>query len=74
MSKYDDPKYLKAIKTWKRAAKKLEDIRQEDIINADTIKAMKVLGGAIDSAIINSTPSKSSGLVIQQKWFKLFNS
>jgi len=74
MNDYKNPKTIAAVNAWKKATSALEKVRQKDITNADTIRAMKILGGAINSAILQNPASNNSGLVIQQKWFKQMKS
>lgn len=57
------------VETWKTAGPELERLRAEEIRNTDTAKAIEQLDDAYESARRHWTPSKTSGLVEQQRWF-----
>ena len=59
------------VECWARAGRKLEEIRREELLATDTQHALKVLAGAFESALLHSRPEPSSGLVEQQRWFRL---
>ncbi len=59
------------IQAWGKAAPKLEHIRREDIINADTTRAIIAFEGPFQSALIHHGLRPTSGLVQLQEIFKL---
>jgi hypothetical protein len=54
---------------WQAAAPVLEKLLIEVIRNSDTAKAIEQLSDAFDSALLHYPPSKTSGLVEQQRFF-----
>jgi hypothetical protein len=58
------------VETWQNAGIALDQIRQQDIRNADTFKAMRVFTGAVSSHLAKAQPRVTSGLVEQQAWFQ----
>lgn len=69
MSDYSD--YEKVVRAWERAEPVLQKLREKEIRETDTVQAMKILSSAIDSAILHSTSRDYSGLIEQQRWFRL---
>ena len=57
------------VSCWQKAAPHLESLRLKEIRNTDTATGIKVLNDAFDSAISNSHPRKTSGLIEQQMYF-----
>ncbi|MCG2725709.1 MAG: hypothetical protein L6420_05545 [Elusimicrobia bacterium] len=58
------------VSCWRKASPQLELLRLQEIRNTDTAKGIKILNDAFDSAISNSRPRKTSGLVEQQMYFR----
>jgi len=67
----DEQQAKQIVMAWKRAAPELERVREQDIRAADTVEAMKILGGCIDMAIRDLAPPPDSGLVEMQRYFAL---
>ena len=59
------------VECWARAGRKLDELRREDLQTLDTQQALAALAGAFESALIHSRPEPSSGLVEQQRLFRL---
>ncbi len=57
----------KCLDAWRQAAPVLEQMRREDIRNADTVKAMQLLDDAFDAAVWMTPPRETSGLVELQR-------
>jgi hypothetical protein len=57
--------------TWKAAEAEFSALRQRELREIDTQTALINLADAFESCRLNFTPSSTSGLVIQQAWFKL---
>ena len=60
------------VDTWKKAGPELERIREEEVRKVDTIRAFEVFTGMAFLATHNFPPKPTSGLVEQQRWFRLF--
>jgi len=54
---------------WKRTGPLLDELRDEDIRNADTQNAVEALSDAFDSALRHFSPRTTSGLVEMQRIF-----
>ena len=59
----------KCLQAWREAAPVLDEIRREDIRNADTVKAVQLLDDAFDAAVWMTPLRETSGLVEQQAIF-----
>jgi hypothetical protein len=59
------------VDTWKRAGPLLEKIREEEVRNADTQAAFRAFAGMALHIIRSRPPEPTSGLVEQQRWFRL---
>jgi len=59
------------VDTWKRAGPELERIREEEVRAANTHAAFEAFKGMAFLAIRNHPPEPYSGLVEQQRWFRL---
>jgi hypothetical protein len=57
------------IAAWERAAPVLQELRDEDIREADTISAIESMTLLFRDAVKNFPPEPTSGLVEQQRWF-----
>ena len=57
------------IQRWQRAGVELENIRREDILQANTRQAIENLDDAFESALRHQVPSLHSGLEQQQALF-----
>ncbi len=54
---------------WRHVAPVLEEMRAQDIRQADTVRAMQLLDEAFESAVRLNPPRPTSGLVEQQAIF-----
>ncbi|MBI1337442.1 MAG: hypothetical protein GC164_10825 [Phycisphaera sp.] len=68
----EDPRLKDFVENWKLAGPILKAMREENIRNADTAKAIEALSGCFQSAIRTHPPRKASGLAELQRWFKIF--
>jgi len=59
------------VDTWKRAGPELERMREEDVRRANTAAAFKAFAGMALLSIRERPPEPYSGLVEQQRWFRL---
>lgn len=59
-----------SIKAWDYAEKTLNQLRFNDIQNAETIEAIERLDGAFKAISQYKLPQRSSGLIEQQKIFQ----
>lgn len=59
---------------WKEATPYLEEQRNRDIRQSDTMRAMHNLSGLTAMAVAQMQPSTTSGLVEAQRWFMLARS
>jgi hypothetical protein len=59
------------VEAWKRAGPELERMREEDIRRQDTISNFETFSGMALLAIRDQPPEPTSGLVEQQRWFRL---
>lgn len=57
------------VSCWQKAAPHLKRLRDLEIKNTDTPTGIKMLNDAFESAIANSSPRKTSGLIEQQMYF-----
>ena len=57
------------VRQWAEAAAIMQEVRDEDIRNADTARAMRCFGGAVEALLHDHPPEPWSGLVTQQRWF-----
>jgi hypothetical protein len=60
------------VDTWKRAGPLLERIREDEVRVADTWAAFEAFKGLALLAERNHPSEPYSGLVEQQRWFRLF--
>ena len=59
------------VDTWKKAGPELERIREEEVRNENTIRAFEVFEGLALLELEKRPPEPYSGLVEQQRWFRL---
>jgi hypothetical protein len=57
------------VQTWQKAGPVLDQLRRQEIRQADTAKAILQLDDAFRSALRERPPGPTSGLVEQQYWF-----
>jgi hypothetical protein len=57
------------VRQWAEAAAVMQEVRDEDIRNADTARAMRCFGGSVEALLPSHPPEPWSGLVTQQRWF-----
>lgn len=57
--------------TWGRAGEALETLKRDELRALDTQVALAQLADAFEHAVRNATPTESSGLVEQQRYFAL---
>jgi hypothetical protein len=58
------------IRNWEKLGPILEDLRRQDIRQADTLRAIPAFDGAFESAVRDSPPKPWSGLIEQQRLFQ----
>lgn len=58
------------VKRWEGAGFVLERLKREELVNANTQKAIELLDDAFESAIRLNPPMPTSGLVEQQRLFQ----
>lgn len=56
---------------WRRAGPELERMREEEVRRENTIAAFETFKGMALLAIRDHPPEPTSGLVEQQRWFRL---
>lgn len=54
---------------WKETGEILEQMRREQVRQADTARSMQLLAGMFDHAVLSRPPRAESGLVEQQRHF-----
>jgi hypothetical protein len=59
------------VNNWKTLGPELERMREEEIRNENTIRAFEVFEGMAFLANRNFPPEPTSGLVEQQRWFRI---
>lgn len=57
------------VRQWAAAAAVMQAVRDEDIRNADTARAMRCFSGSVEALLHDHPPEPWSGLVTQQRWF-----
>ena len=57
------------VRQWAEAAPVMQEVRDEDIRNADTARAMRCFSGSVEALLHDHPPEPWSGLVMQQRWF-----
>lgn len=57
------------VQTWKEAGPLLEEIRREEVREADNVQVVALLEDAFKDAVRRLPQRESSGLVEMQKWF-----
>jgi len=62
---------LRCSNAWKRAGPELERMRREDTLRADTARSIPAFGGLFESAVRDFPPKPDSGLVEQQRCFRM---
>ncbi|NDD92132.1 hypothetical protein EBZ37_08615 [bacterium] len=66
---YSSPTAAEVVRAWKRAGARMQELRDREIREADTVVAMQQLSGAFNQAIAQLPLRDTSGLVEQQAWF-----
>jgi hypothetical protein len=66
---YSSPTAAEVVRAWKRAEARMQELRDREILEADTVVAMQQLSGAFNQAIAQLPLRDTSGLVEQQAWF-----
>ena len=69
---YSNPQFKKAIQGWKKAQPVMEEIRRQEIEQANTVEALVALKDLFEDAIQRFEMRTTSGLIEQQYWFKKF--
>ncbi|MCP4111851.1 MAG: hypothetical protein GY749_41045 [Desulfobacteraceae bacterium] len=69
MTDNEKAEILKWIQNWKEAGAVMEQIRRDEMEHIDIQQIIENLDDAFESALINSPPRLTSGLVEQQAWF-----
>ena len=64
---------LERIAAWKRAAPVLQEVRDADIRAADTARMIESTNSLFRDAVKHFPPRPDSGLVEQQRWFKMLH-
>lgn len=59
------------VRTWKEAGPRLERVRREELRRLDSQRAIALLCGEADYTVPPRAPRPTSGLVEQQRWFRL---
>lgn len=59
------------VDTWKNAGPELQRVREAEVRAADTAAALKAFTGLALAAARANPPKPTSGLVEQQRWFRL---
>ena len=59
------------VRTWQEAGPRLERVRREELRRLDPQRAIALLCGEADYTKPPRVPGPTSGLVEQQRWFKL---
>jgi hypothetical protein len=59
------------VDNWKTLGPELERMREEDVRNTDTKRSIRALKGIALMTLPNHPPEPTSGLVEQQRWFRL---
>ena len=59
------------VRTWKEAGPRLEQVRREELRRLDPQRAIALLCGEADYTVPPRAPRPTSGLVEQQRWFRL---
>jgi hypothetical protein len=57
------------VRQWAAAEAVMQEVRDEDIRNADTAHAMRCFSGAVEALLRDHPPEPWSGLVTQQRLF-----
>ena len=69
MNKMDDKFVRQWLAGWQKATPVLERLRADAIRNSNTAAAIEQLSDAFESALRHYQPTKTSGLVEQQRFF-----
>ena len=59
------------VRTWQEAGPRLEQVRRDELRRLDPQHAIALLCGEADYTVPPRAPRPTSGLVEQQRWFKL---
>lgn len=70
-NKVKDKDLAEWVKRWQRTGEELEKIRRTSIKNSKIAESIFNLSDASEAALLQNTPSPTSGLIEMQKWFKL---
>lgn len=70
MKRKDIPQTIQWLKNWEKLSPQLEELRRIELKKISTSQALLNLADAFESCRLHYTPKPSSGLVLQQMWFK----
>jgi hypothetical protein len=70
LSPEDKAALAKWLQTWQETGPILERLRREELRNLDTYRAISNLLGSVDYSQEPFRPKPTSGLILQQAWFK----
>ncbi|MCY4076822.1 MAG: hypothetical protein OXH04_15480 [Acidobacteria bacterium] len=59
------------VRTWQKAGPRLEQVRRDELRRLDAQHAVALLCGEADYTVPPRAPRPTSGLVEQQRWFRL---
>ena len=62
---------IRWVQAWKDAGPELERQRDEDVRGTDTTRSLLSLSDCFDLALRDLPPRADSGLVEQQRWFRI---
>jgi hypothetical protein len=62
---------IRWVQAWKDAGPELERQRDEDVRGTDTTRSLLSLSDCFDLALRDLPPRPDSGLVEQQRWFRM---
>jgi len=61
----------RSVEAWQRAAPVMESVRRENIRESDTVKSILAFRGLVLAKVKSHPPVPTSGLVEQQRLFRL---
>ena len=71
MTAEEKARALVCINAWKRAGPEMERMRRDEIRRADTARSIPAFDGLFEGAVRDFPPKPTSGLVEQQRCFRL---